>query len=590
MRIARPSTLWRFICLELLRLLVITAGVLVTVIAFAITIKPLADGQIGPLDAAIFMGLAAVPMLQYALPFAAGFAATLVYHRLSQDNELSAAHAGGISHRAMLAPALLAGLLLGGAVLALSDQAMPRMLRGMSQLVAGSAHRLIASHVQRGQAIDLEGGRALWADNFIELPPDDSGATHRFRLAGVVATLRERPRGPEAQGPGEAAQGPSTITATSADVWLLEDRARPGERGQSVTRVVLRLSDFVVEGRAARGQGENSVLVYRVPSPFRDDPKYFTFAEMARAMAHPERMIGHLDQQRRSLAALVAEREAVEGLRRSLGTAGGVRLTDGDGREVRLIASELGAQREAEGFPLPGGVVAIVEPGTSRALRLSSRRAWLAQAQALEEVIDPLAPASPRSLLRLRMETVTSTPLSGADADADAGAPGPGGADGPGVEAPGGGGVLREYTITGLTLPGDPLPGLLAKSADELVGGVGGSSGAGEAIVAARDRLAADLADARRETRSKFHERVAAAISAAAAVLLGAVMGCRLRDSLPLAVYLWSFLPALGAVLTISAGQRLTHNAGPVGLLVLYAGVLGVAALAFLEFRKLARH
>lgn len=589
MRLARPSILWRFLSFELFKLLLITAAVLVTVIAFAITIKPLADGQIGPLDAAIFMALASVPMLQYALPFAAGFAATLVYHRLSQDNEMAAAQAGGISHRVLLAPALLAGLLLGGVVLALSDQAMPRLLRGMSQLIAGSAHRLISSHVQRGQAIDLEDGRALWADNFIELPPDNSGATHRFRLAGVVATLRERGGGSGSGPDGGSTTAVSSVTARSADVWLLEDRARPGERGQNVTRVVLKLNDFAVEGQTGRGQGDNSVLVYRVPSPFKDDPKYFTFAEMARAQERPETMIGHLDQQRRALAALMGERQAAEALRAQLAATGRVMLTDGEGRTIQLATTGLEAQRQADGFALVGGATVIVEPGSSRALRLSAKQAWLAQAEALEAVIDPLAPAAPGSMLRLRMENVTSTPLGVGGGEGEGGESGTPGT--PSTAGPSG--VLREYTLTGLTLPGDPLPALLALSADELVAKAGAAStgaAAGDAVNAARVQLASDLVDARRETTSKFHERLAAAFSATAAVLLGAIMGCRLRESLPLAVYLWSFLPALGAVLAISAGQRMTHNVGTAGLLLLYAGVVAIAAIALLEYRKLARH
>ena len=52
------------------------------------------------------MGLAMVPMLQYVLPFAAGFGATLAYHRQTSENELTAAKASGVSHRALLMPAL----------------------------------------------------------------------------------------------------------------------------------------------------------------------------------------------------------------------------------------------------------------------------------------------------------------------------------------------------------------------------------------------------------------------------------------------------------------------------------------------------
>ena len=107
MTFGMPISLWKYITLELWRIIALTAAVLVAVIAFAASIKPMADGKITPLEALQFMGLAVVPMLQYALPFAAGFGATLAYHRLSHDNEVTAAYAGGVSHRAVLLPAII---------------------------------------------------------------------------------------------------------------------------------------------------------------------------------------------------------------------------------------------------------------------------------------------------------------------------------------------------------------------------------------------------------------------------------------------------------------------------------------------------
>ncbi|MHC4181408.1 MAG: hypothetical protein ACYSWU_28245, partial [Planctomycetota bacterium] len=71
-----PWLLYRYLLGELLRVFALCAAVLVLVIAFGAAIKPLAgDDLIGPLQTAKYIMLAAVPMLQFALPFAAGFAA-----------------------------------------------------------------------------------------------------------------------------------------------------------------------------------------------------------------------------------------------------------------------------------------------------------------------------------------------------------------------------------------------------------------------------------------------------------------------------------------------------------------------------------
>ena len=64
----------------------------------------------------------------------------------------------------------------------------------------------------------------------------------------------------------------------------------------------------------------------------------------------------------------------------------------------------------------------------------------------------------------------------------------------------------------------------------------------------------------------------------------------RLRHSLPLAVYMWSFFPALAAVLTVSAGQQMVHQNGPIGLLLLWGGVGALALFTLAEYARLTRH
>ena len=97
-----PILVWKLLLSDLWRLLALSASALVVVIAFAAAVRPLATGQLGPLSAVKFMLLAVPPMLQFALPFAAGFAATLAYHRFASENEAIAASAGSERRRSMI--------------------------------------------------------------------------------------------------------------------------------------------------------------------------------------------------------------------------------------------------------------------------------------------------------------------------------------------------------------------------------------------------------------------------------------------------------------------------------------------------------
>ena len=91
MRRRSPFLLWRWLGADLLRLVGLAAAVLVSVIALAATVKPVSDGLLQAENLVKFIFYSIPPMLAYALPFAAGFGTTLVYHRFAADNEATAA-------------------------------------------------------------------------------------------------------------------------------------------------------------------------------------------------------------------------------------------------------------------------------------------------------------------------------------------------------------------------------------------------------------------------------------------------------------------------------------------------------------------
>jgi hypothetical protein len=109
-------------------------------------------------------------------------------------------------------------------------------------------------------------------------------------------------------------------------------------------------------------------------------------------------------------------------------------------------------------------------------------------------------------------------------------------------------------------------------------------------ITRARRRLKDRVADLNREITSKQHERAAFSLAGLLMVLTGAVVGFKMKDSLALPVYMWSFFPALFAVITIGAGQSLAHKSGEIGLVILWGGVIVLGVVTMIEYGKLRKH
>ncbi len=604
-----PRLLWRYLTMDVLGVLLIALLGLVGVIAFAAAMRPLAEGRVGPFEAAWLIGLLAIPMLQFAMPFAAGLAATLAYHRFAAENEATASMAGGVSHRALLAPALALGLVLSVLLAVLSHQVIPRFLRSAERLLTRDVTRFIVNPIERGETVQV-GSWEIRADQVLDVAaaredaPSELGAVEHLVLRGVLAHRVNHPE--------------QFVEADRVDLWLFEDapaaagerRGGPGgadepaDEGEGGTRAVLRFdrANAYVGDNRLEGRGVYTDSL-RIPSAFRDDPKFLDFAELREVRRRPE-MLNRIEWRRRLVARHLAMHDMVRDVHDQIHQSGRAVLTRGGegGDTITVFASALepsGDSRDA-GFVL---APPADEPGVRVEVRLAngSRRLHTAQAARLRfrdlasDQVGLVADAAEGSgsggvWLRLELEGVTTSDDNDRAAQVRS--------------------EVQQYAS--LTTRADHAAARLAAGAFDLLeaswsvlrgsgGGLGGegtqgrrageASGPGtEALRRAATELRVKSEDLEREATSKMHERAAFSVSCLVMVLLGAVVALRLAGALPLQVYLWSFLPALGCVVTISAGQGLAHKSGLPGLALLWGGVLGLAVVTWLMYLSLRRH
>lgn len=569
-----PILLWRHTTAELWRLLLLTVAVLVTVIAFAAAVKPLADGKLGPAEAIKFMVLAIPPMLAYALPFSAGFAATLAYHRMAQDNELLAAHAGGIPHRTLLVPAIATGLALFLALASLNEYIIPRFLQSMERLIARDLTKLMVGNIEQGRAVE-QNNLMVYADDVVQ---PDSETRAALRERGIVDALELR-RVVFIDTDGEGRVENSVVVGRS-EVYVLPSTDVDG-RNDRTASIVLNDGKGWREDGTVVAVDRAPPITLPIPNAFHDDPKFLTFGELRALRDHPDRM-DFVHVRSRNLAYHLAEGATENAIITDLRTTGQVKLFTPGGEALVIRAGGIEWSPDTQRWivrpdPEVGGIE--IEwwkmgehgtPGGGGIRRIVPREARFAR-PAAENRVDGQVVVN-LELTDARVES------SGADVGEDI--------------VGGAGSRHAQLNISGLRMAYDPLEPFLDMSAYELLAvaepRIEQRGGGPLALPAAE--LKKELAKLNREITSKQNERWALAASCLIMVVTGAVTAVRLRDSQPLPVYLWSFFPALAAVITVMGGQQLTHKAGPEGLFLLWGGVAALAAYTFLTFLSIRKH
>lgn len=556
-----PRTLWRYTFLELWRVVLICTAILVSVIAFAASAKPLAEGSLSPLGAIRFMLLAVPPMLAYALPFAAGFGASLVYHRMAQDNEVLAAHSGGVSHRKVLIPAVLSGVLLAGGVEGLNEWVIPRFLGAMERMITLDVAQIMINQIGRGQAAELN-NVMIYADRIDRVdPPEGSSARQMFRMLRVAAVqLDDEQR--------------VVSDATVQRAWIV---LAPDPADGSSTRCLIHLEDGVGSRSDGGLQRIGGLTLKPIPIPdaFKDDPKFLTLGELRDLRSNPDRM-GFVDSVRLRLAERLAMADMRDTLRTELASSGRLNLRGDGGRRFELAADT--ARRHSAGVWLltrEGAPVRLrrYEPDGTGEIRVSidtAKEAWLRIEQNGRESAWDSQDSGPSLRFTLQLVDVHTENQGGVA-----------------TERP-----QRDYES--LRLLDDPLARYAEMDSRALLGEADRRADEGKTpkdITTAADALRDTIADLNREITSKQQERLGLAASTFVMIVLGAISGMLHRDSLPLVVYLWSFFPALMMVLLISSGQQETHGHSPVtGVPLLWSGVAAGALISLFSYLKLARH
>jgi lipopolysaccharide export LptBFGC system permease protein LptF len=556
-----PPILFRHIVADLVRIKLLTATVLVSVIAFGAAIRPIMQNLLGAEDLLQFVTLASVPMLQFALPFAGAFAGTIVYARLAADNEILAMSSAGLCYRRILMPAIGLGLVLFVAMAILLDAGVPRFWTSMQRLITRDVTRLFVGAVERGEALVIDKTQ-LYADEVAVIPgsADGIGPTSRLALVGVAAIELGPDGRPVTEFTAELATVDVYRENDSAYLKLLFRNATAYNSEEGALVSVPQAEPEAIDlGKGIRLKPKDLDLRGLI-GVWRDVEHYHAVAEpRARAIA----ALGAVD-----CWSCIAER---------LESDGAVRLVDANGRRAFEVRN---ARVEGEKLVArKGATLELVELDRGSAGR---------RAEVSEVILRP----DPRAREgELAFELVVSGDRAVAQT----------------VDTRGNTNGRWPPRLTSLMPSACAITDRSARSVDELsaearvLANTGAMNAADAQVnpilraqtsaISAANAMNESVRVVRADIVARIVQRINQSLCAPLMLILGAVLAIRLRGSNPLQVYLLAFIPSIVAVLLISGGeQMLRESTSVLGIFIATSGNIGLASMILIAYRQVARN
>ncbi len=550
-----PLTLYSYILREMLKVFVAALAVLVIVMAFGFSLKPLSEGVLGPWQLVKVVAFTMPGMVTFALPFAAALASTMTFFRMSSDNEITACAVSGISYREMLTPVLLLGLCLTVGSFFLSNWIVPRFWKLVAMEVEQDAARLVVAKLQRREVVEL-GGLILYADTArdkveIEKRPDGEPVPYnRMELRGAaVAKLDKK----------QDMHGDYTAERATVDFYHHIDGR---------TYVTMMLTGVTINepdsGRLIAIKNQ-PIEAQEIPSPLTTKPKFLSLPKLQAMALEPE-----LSPDVRTLKENLTEAIDAQRLLQQLAA----RMRDGDGKlELKNVASQP--------YVITSPVVEIVKQSLS--LKMAS---GVTGAPAKKVIV--IHQVGGRDPQRFEAES----------GQIDVAAGGPGGQ--PRVNL-----LLRDVqvfdpalptpsTLKQITLPllrYDHAEASAPRTRAELAEQAKTYKSSG--VTKAASDLDRKVFEVEREIKSRLHERGAMSVNGMLVVLLAAVMSMKLRNQVPLAIFFWCFMPTVVAFIMITSGQAMIgwrDHAAIWGITMTWMGNICLATLVGGIYMRLSRN
>jgi lipopolysaccharide export LptBFGC system permease protein LptF len=591
------KTLFWYLLKDLLRIFLLTTGTLAGIMSFGALLRPLTQHGLGLGQVGQILSYFSPAMTTYSLPIAALFATTIVYGRLSADNELTACRASGISNLAMTWPAILLGLLVALVSLLFLSFIVPVFTLKVEKVIYSNIAQLIANKITRTHEISY-GRTSIFAqaaevkpnrgeDQVVDLyspmiftyatvdAPDADDGTPPAARASKAATSDDRSgvdRGNKMKVPTKVwiAKRATAYISQRADTVVLKAVLESGAnfpRGVGGSQIAVDIADFgpvdmgtpirentkfmdIAQLKQMLENPETSRRLQATVHQFvRDEQREAYFAKMIQSLRDPTLRSFRIDAETETLVVSGADLE----LRTRAGELIINPRTAQDTARVRVDRESKAASRE-------GAAASTIDAGAPGEVVSSDK------ARQVRITLDPVDPASADSTGPRRMEVAVRGYDVIVEADEDPAA--------------------HETYVRRINVPmPDDLVAMEKNDVRHYLTSKTASRREQDELKYNYNKLLASI-------RSEMHSRASFAVSCFILVMVGCALGMISKSGNFLQAFAVSVVPALLCIALIVTGQHVCENTPKsmgMGLSLIWSGNVIVLIMATVLLTKLQR-
>ncbi len=282
-------TLFWYIFKDLFKIFMMANGALAGIMSFGGLLKPLTHQGLDADQVGKLLTYFNMAMLTYSLPIAALFATTVVYGRLSADNELTACRAGGLSHLTVTLPAFVLGLLVAILSLVFLCFIVPIYTLKAEQTLYSNMAKLIAGQIQKNHQLEFKpAGVTIFARDAVIPPNSGKGGKQIVVLKDPTIKTVIRPFPKE----DREFRIPKDFYSASEAILYIEQREKGTQRGTGKVSIMIKFTD----GRMFPRQFEDSISAgidatsygpMEIDSPIKEDTKFMDINRLKNLYHNP---------------------------------------------------------------------------------------------------------------------------------------------------------------------------------------------------------------------------------------------------------------------------------------------------------------